>query len=71
MSGPAIGDRKRVNGKGLHVLEYEYHPEVPAARGQRVVFGGGKIGHADHGDGWLRIYGDGLYYDYIGMRTDE
>jgi hypothetical protein len=58
---------KRVNGKGLAFSEYVYRPDVAASRGQRVVFDGGKIGIADHGDGWLRVFGGGLHYDFTGM----
>jgi hypothetical protein len=58
---------KRVNTKGLSFLEYAYRPDVPATKGERVVFDGGKIGIADHGDGWIRINGGGLHYDFVGM----
>lgn len=64
---PTLGDRKRVNGKGLSVVESVYRPDVPARRGDRVVFDGGKIGYADRGDGWLRVYGLGAHYDFVGM----
>jgi hypothetical protein len=69
--GGARGDfesmRKIVNTKGLSFLEYEYRPDVPATKGERVVFDGGKIGIADHGDGWIRINGGGVHYDFVGM----
>ena len=58
---------KIVNGKGLSFTQHVYRPDVPAVKGQRVVFDGGKIGIADHGDGWIRIFGGGLHYDFVGM----
>ena len=64
---PAIGTRERRNGKGLAVKEYTFRPDVPAVKGQAVVFDGGKIGYADDGDGWLRIFGGGAHYDFVGM----
>jgi hypothetical protein len=53
------------HGKGHTCIEYLYRPDVPARKGERVVFDGGKIGIADDGDGWIRIYGGGLNYDFV------
>jgi hypothetical protein len=66
---PPIGTRAITNGKGLSFREYLYRPDVPAVKGQKVVFDGSKIGIADDGDGWIRIYGGGLHYDYVGMHA--
>lgn len=56
--------RKRENGKGLHVREYEYVPSaVHEPIGARVVWGSRTGKHA--GEGWVLIYGDGEHYGSV------
>lgn len=63
---PAVGTRQFRNRKGIHCVQVEYRPECAAALvGSRVTFDGGKRG-THEGGGWVRIFGDGEHYDFLG-----
>lgn len=60
---PDIGERA-VRVQGSRTWELEYQPHAVAFRGPYVQFNGGKLG-TPVGDGWVRIYGEGLMYPYL------
>ena len=62
---PEIGARRLSNGPGRSSYHDEYRPDaVPWKRGF-VQFSNGKLGFGV-GPDWVRIYGDGVNYPYIG-----